>query len=284
MSESRLEGYRKGGFRTGEIQNGRDTTVLQTGGIKDCWEAGQVVYRTGGNQNWRDSRLEVFKLEEFNTGGIQSLLSCIPPVLNPSCPIPSVTQSLIRESELEGFKTGGTQYWRDSIPPFMHPSSPASLQLCIPPVMHPSSSTSQLSCILQSSISPFINPSCIEHFFHVSILSCIPLVLNPFSSESLLSFIPPVLNLSAPESLLFFIAPSLHPFIPQSLHPSFPTSLLSCILPVLYPSCPATILFLHPSCPAFVLFLHPWWVKEENGPHSIVFIFERYNYYILRIF
>ncbi len=28
MSESRLEGYRKGGFRTGEIQNGRDTTVL----------------------------------------------------------------------------------------------------------------------------------------------------------------------------------------------------------------------------------------------------------------
>ena len=26
--ESRLEGYRKGGFRTGEIQNGRDTTVL----------------------------------------------------------------------------------------------------------------------------------------------------------------------------------------------------------------------------------------------------------------
>ena len=26
--ESRLEGYRKGGFRTGEIRNGRDTTVL----------------------------------------------------------------------------------------------------------------------------------------------------------------------------------------------------------------------------------------------------------------
>ena len=26
--ESRLEGYRKGGFRTGEIQNGTDTTVL----------------------------------------------------------------------------------------------------------------------------------------------------------------------------------------------------------------------------------------------------------------
>ena len=26
--ESRLEGYRKGGFRTGEIRNGRDAIVL----------------------------------------------------------------------------------------------------------------------------------------------------------------------------------------------------------------------------------------------------------------
>ena len=64
--ESRLEGYRKGGFRTGEIRNGRDAIVLKTGVIKDSWEAGQVGYRTGGNQNWRDSILEGFR-----TGGIQ---------------------------------------------------------------------------------------------------------------------------------------------------------------------------------------------------------------------
>ena len=57
--ESRLEGYRKGGFMTEEIQNGRDATV-------DRRDKGQLGGRTDGIQDWRES-----ELEGFNTGGIQ---------------------------------------------------------------------------------------------------------------------------------------------------------------------------------------------------------------------
>ena len=144
MSESRLEGYRKGGFRTGEIQNGRDTTVLQTGGIKDCWEAGQVVYRTGGNQNWRDSRLEVFK-----TGGIQYWRDSIPPFMYPSSPESFLSYSLCYLVPNQGIRTGGIQDWRDSRLEGLNTGGIQSLLSCIPPVLHPSSCASLQSCIPQ---------------------------------------------------------------------------------------------------------------------------------------
>ena len=48
--ESRLEGYRKRGIRTGEIRSGRDATV-------DRRDKGQLGGRTDGMQDWRESEL-----------------------------------------------------------------------------------------------------------------------------------------------------------------------------------------------------------------------------------
>ena len=48
--ESRLEGYRKRGIRTGEIWSGRDATV-------DRRDKGQLGGRTDGMQDWRESEL-----------------------------------------------------------------------------------------------------------------------------------------------------------------------------------------------------------------------------------
>ena len=47
---SRLEGYRKGGIRTGEIRSGRDATL-------DKRDKGQLGGRTGGMQDWRESEV-----------------------------------------------------------------------------------------------------------------------------------------------------------------------------------------------------------------------------------
>ena len=81
------------------------------------------------------------------------LLSCIPPVLHPSC-----LASLL-----------------SCIPPVLHPTCLASHLSCIPPALHPSCLTSLLSCI-RIVLHPF---------------PAFPHVLHPSCLGSLLSWIPP---------------------------------------------------------------------------------------------
>ena len=61
--ESRLDGYRKGGFMTEEIQNGRDATV-------DRRDKGQLGGRTDGIQDCRDAEKGDSGKEEGSKGGM----------------------------------------------------------------------------------------------------------------------------------------------------------------------------------------------------------------------
>ena len=125
----------------------------------------------------------------------ESLLSCIPPVLNPSSP-----ESLL--------------YFISSC---LHPSCPASFLYCILPVLHPSFPVSHLSCIPS-----VLHPTC--HVSHLYLRSSISPVLNSFFPVSLFSFILPVLNPSSLESFLSYIPLSrILPFFYNYI-PFYPSS------------------------------------------------------------
>ena len=77
--ESRLEGYRKGWFRTVEIWNGRDARVDRrdkgklggrTGGMQDRMELEPEGFRTGDIQDWRDAGKGDSGKEEGRKGGM----------------------------------------------------------------------------------------------------------------------------------------------------------------------------------------------------------------------
>ena len=77
--ESRLEGYRKGWFRTVEIWNGRDARVDRrdkgklggrTGGMQDRMELEPEGFRTGEIQDWRDAGKGDSGKEEGRKGGM----------------------------------------------------------------------------------------------------------------------------------------------------------------------------------------------------------------------